>query len=111
MNIADRSYWEFRGATLVQHLDNGAVVPNGAEGQLYVTLANNKTGEEKRGTVCYGNNFNIQTAGFFCQYMGYQVEEPFWGINPPAYKYVPGYVECFKTQYHFQLRKLQLIYI
>ena len=70
----------------MRQLDNGTVVQTGDEGLLYITLVNNQTRDEKRGTVCR-DKFNTQAALLFCQNMGYEVEEGVWG-STPDYKYV-----------------------
>ena len=80
------SDWELKEATLLRQLDNGTVVQTGDEGLLYVTLVTKQTREERQGTVC-GDMFNTQAARLFCQNMGYEVEEGFWGRNP-VFKYV-----------------------
>ena len=80
------SDWEFKEATLIRQLDNGTVGQIGDEGLLYVTVVNEKTREERRGTVCH-DGFNTQAARLFCQNMGYEVEEGVWG-SYPDYKYV-----------------------
>ena len=80
------SDWEFKEAILIRQLDNGTVVQTGDEGLLYVTLVNQQTREERRGTVCH-NKFNTQAARLFCQNMGYEVEEGVWGSHPD-YNYV-----------------------
>ena len=88
LNISDISDWEFKEANLVRHY-NGDLVPSGDEGLLYVTIVNHKTGDEKSGTVCSTTSFNVHTAGVFCQHMGYNVKEPYLGINLQVNKYVP----------------------
>ena len=88
-NLVYISDWEFKDATLVRQLDNGTVASNGDEGLLFVTLVSNKTGEERRGTVCR-NDFNTNAARLFCQSMGYDVRDGVWGRRP-SYKYVSRY--------------------
>ena len=80
------SDWEWKKATLIRKFDIGTIVKTGDEGLLYVTLVNNQTREERRGTVCH-DKFNTQAARLFCQNMGYEVEEGVWG-NRPYYKYL-----------------------
>ena len=84
------SEWEFKEATLVRQLENGTVALNGDEGLLYVTLVSNKTGEERRGTVC-DDHFNINAARLFCESMGYRVRNGVWGSHS-SYKYGLQYV-------------------
>ena len=62
------SDWEFKKATLLQQLDNGTVVETRKEGTLLVTLADKRTGEEKRGRVCI-DNFKGQAVRLVCQSM------------------------------------------
>ena len=80
------SEWEFKEASLIKQLDNGTIVQTGDEGLLYVTLVNNQTKEEIRGTVCH-DQFNTYAARLFCENMGHEVEEGVWGSDPD-YKYV-----------------------
>ena len=82
------SDWWFKEATLIRSLVNGTVVQAGDEGLLYVTLFNNQTQKEKKGTVCH-DGFNVDTARMFCKHVGYQVEEVLWGSDQN--KYVPEY--------------------
>ena len=62
--------WKLKEATLVRQLEKGKlkVALNGDEGLLYVTLVSNKTGEERRGTVC-DDEFNMHAARLFCESM------------------------------------------